>query len=36
MEAVLEMGAITHLYAGVPVSDLDASIEWYTGFFGTS
>jgi catechol 2,3-dioxygenase-like lactoylglutathione lyase family enzyme len=28
------MGAITHLYAGVPVSDLDASIDWYTRFFG--
>jgi catechol 2,3-dioxygenase-like lactoylglutathione lyase family enzyme len=27
------MGAITHLYAGVPVSDLDASIDWYTRFF---
>jgi catechol 2,3-dioxygenase-like lactoylglutathione lyase family enzyme len=27
-------GAITHLIAGVPVSDLDASIEWYTRFFG--
>lgn len=28
------MSALTHLYAGVPVSDLDASIEWYTRFFG--
>ena len=28
------LGAITHLYAGVPVSDLDAGIEWYTRFFG--
>ncbi len=28
------MGAITSLFAGVPVSDLDASIEWYTRFFG--
>jgi catechol 2,3-dioxygenase-like lactoylglutathione lyase family enzyme len=27
------MSAITHLYAGVPVSDLDAGIEWYTRFF---
>ena len=27
------MIAITHLYAGVPVSDLDASIEWYARFF---
>src|SRR5688572_6332399 len=29
-----EMSAITHLYAGVPVSDLDAGIDWYTRFFG--
>jgi catechol 2,3-dioxygenase-like lactoylglutathione lyase family enzyme len=28
------MGAITQLLAGVPVSDLDASIDWYTRFFG--
>jgi catechol 2,3-dioxygenase-like lactoylglutathione lyase family enzyme len=28
------MSALTHLYAGVPVSDLDASIDWYTRFFG--
>ena len=28
------MGAITDLIAGVPVSDLDASIDWYTRFFG--
>jgi hypothetical protein len=27
-------GAITNLYAGVPVSDLDTSIDWYTRFFG--
>jgi catechol 2,3-dioxygenase-like lactoylglutathione lyase family enzyme len=26
--------AITHLFAGVPVSDLGASIDWYTRFFG--
>jgi catechol 2,3-dioxygenase-like lactoylglutathione lyase family enzyme len=26
--------AITHLFAGVPVSDLDASIDWYTRLFG--
>ena len=26
----LEMSAITNLYAGVPVADLDASIDWYT------
>ena len=28
------MSSITHLFAGVPVSDLDASIDWYTRFFG--
>jgi catechol 2,3-dioxygenase-like lactoylglutathione lyase family enzyme len=28
------MSAITHLYAGVPVADLDAGIDWYTRFFG--
>jgi catechol 2,3-dioxygenase-like lactoylglutathione lyase family enzyme len=28
------MGEITHLVAGVPVSDLDASTDWYTRFFG--
>jgi hypothetical protein len=27
-------GAITHMIAGVPVSDLDAGIDWYTRFFG--
>jgi catechol 2,3-dioxygenase-like lactoylglutathione lyase family enzyme len=27
-------GANTHLFAGVPVSDLEASIDWYTRFFG--
>jgi catechol 2,3-dioxygenase-like lactoylglutathione lyase family enzyme len=26
--------AITDLFAGVPVSDLDVSIDWYTRFFG--
>jgi catechol 2,3-dioxygenase-like lactoylglutathione lyase family enzyme len=26
--------AITHLIAGVPVSDLDASIDWYSRLFG--
>jgi catechol 2,3-dioxygenase-like lactoylglutathione lyase family enzyme len=26
--------AITHLFAGVPVSDLDRSIDWYTRFLG--
>ncbi len=29
-------GAITGLYAGVPVSDLEAGIDWYTRFFGRS
>ena len=33
-EARPELSAITHLFAGVPVSDLDASIDWYTRFFG--
>jgi hypothetical protein len=28
------LSAITHLFAGVPVSDLDAGIDWYTRFFG--
>jgi catechol 2,3-dioxygenase-like lactoylglutathione lyase family enzyme len=28
------MSAITHLYTGVPVTDLHASIEWYTRLFG--
>ncbi len=28
------MSAITHLIAGVPVSDLDAGVDWYTRFFG--
>ena len=28
------MSAITDLFAGVPVSDLDASIDRYTRFFG--
>jgi len=26
--------AITHLIAAVPVSDLEASIDWYSRFFG--
>jgi catechol 2,3-dioxygenase-like lactoylglutathione lyase family enzyme len=30
----VRVGAITHLFAGVPVSDLDAGIGWYTRFFG--
>ena len=28
------MSAITQLVAGVPVSDLDAGVDWYTRFFG--
>jgi catechol 2,3-dioxygenase-like lactoylglutathione lyase family enzyme len=28
------MSAVTHLYAGVPVADLEASIDWYTRLFG--
>src|SRR5262249_6995551 len=28
------MSAITELFAGIPVSDLDASVDWYTRFFG--
>jgi catechol 2,3-dioxygenase-like lactoylglutathione lyase family enzyme len=28
------MSAITQLVAGVPVSDLDTSIDWYGRFFG--
>lgn len=28
------MGEITHVFAGVPVSDLDASIDWYARFLG--
>ena len=31
---VREMSAITHLIAGVPASDLDASLDWYTRFLG--
>lgn len=26
--------SITHLFAGIPVSDLDSSIDWYTRLFG--
>jgi catechol 2,3-dioxygenase-like lactoylglutathione lyase family enzyme len=29
-----ELSAITDLFAGVPVSDLDASIDWYSRLFG--
>jgi ribosomal protein S18 acetylase RimI-like enzyme/predicted enzyme related to lactoylglutathione lyase len=28
------MSTITHLYAGVPVSDLERGIDWYSRFFG--
>jgi catechol 2,3-dioxygenase-like lactoylglutathione lyase family enzyme len=28
------MSTITHLFVGVPVSDLDPGIDWYTRFFG--
>jgi hypothetical protein len=28
------MSAITRLYAGVPVTELDVSIDWYTRLFG--
>jgi catechol 2,3-dioxygenase-like lactoylglutathione lyase family enzyme len=28
------VSAITHLYAGVPVADLDVSIDWYTRLLG--
>lgn len=28
------MSAITNLFAGVPVADLDAGIDWYTRLFG--
>ena len=28
------LGPITHLIAGVPVADLEASIGWYTRLFG--
>ena len=28
------LSAITDLFAGIPVSDLDAGVDWYTRFFG--
>jgi catechol 2,3-dioxygenase-like lactoylglutathione lyase family enzyme len=34
LEAESEVSAITHLYAGVPVTDLEASIDWYTRLLG--
>lgn len=34
MEPGPETSRITDLFAGVPVSDLDASIDWYTRLFG--
>ena len=30
----MSQSAITHLIAGVPVTDLDAGIAWYTRLFG--
>ena len=30
----MTMSAISGIFAGVPVSDLDAGIDWYTRFFG--
>jgi hypothetical protein len=33
-EASPGMSVITDLFAGVAVSDLDVSIDWYTRFFG--
>jgi catechol 2,3-dioxygenase-like lactoylglutathione lyase family enzyme len=35
VEAGPEASRMTHLFAGVPVSDLDASIDWYTRLFGS-
>jgi catechol 2,3-dioxygenase-like lactoylglutathione lyase family enzyme len=29
-----DLSEISDLYAGVPVTDLDVSIDWYTRFFG--
>ena len=34
LEDESEVSAITHLYAGVPVGDLETSIDWYTRLFG--
>jgi catechol 2,3-dioxygenase-like lactoylglutathione lyase family enzyme len=36
MEAGPDTSRITHLFAAVPVSDLDAGVDWYTRFFGRS
>jgi catechol 2,3-dioxygenase-like lactoylglutathione lyase family enzyme len=36
METSPTEGVITDLFAGVPVSDLEAGIDWYTRFFGRS
>jgi catechol 2,3-dioxygenase-like lactoylglutathione lyase family enzyme len=30
----MHVSAMTDLFAGIPVSDLDVSIDWYTRFFG--
>jgi catechol 2,3-dioxygenase-like lactoylglutathione lyase family enzyme len=32
----MSAGAITALIVGVPVTDLDASVDWYTRSFGSS
>lgn len=32
----MSAAAITALFAGVPVTDLEASVEWYTRFFDRS
>ena len=34
MEANPENSRITDLFAGVPVTDLDVSVDWYTRLFG--
>ena len=34
MEAGPENSRITDLFAGVPVTDLDVSVDWYTRLFG--
>jgi catechol 2,3-dioxygenase-like lactoylglutathione lyase family enzyme len=34
LEAEPEVSGMNHLYAGVPVANLQASIDWYTRLFG--
>jgi hypothetical protein len=34
LEAESDVSAITHVYAGVPVANLEASIDWCTRLFG--